>query len=193
MAFPGRWAPSLGRVSNLYDRSKPIDHQIKCRPLLGGSLSHPAQRFRWLDFDFLRDHPYFLPGFTSSALTSIAVLVGYFVLEEVGLPKYQCPIGFHCLQTLPSKRLARQQSITSLQQSTTSLYTDISPRHSEQLGVKALLASPAMFALCWSGFALSFLAAGFEVIFVLYSYTAVQNGGLGFPVSERCVALYPSD
>jgi hypothetical protein len=53
---------------------------------------------------------------------------------------------------------------------------------SEPHGFKALLSKPVIRALCGSGFALAFLAGGFEVVFVLYCYSAVENGGLGLPV-----------
>lgn len=53
--------------------------------------------------------------------------------------------------------------------------------------MKTLLSMPIMFALSGSAFAFSFLSVTFEVIFVLYSYTAVLDGGLGFPVSRTAL------
>lgn len=43
---------------------------------------------------------------------------------------------------------------------------------------------PVIRALCGSGFALSFVSGGFDVIFVLYCYSAVKDGGLALPVSH---------
>jgi len=43
---------------------------------------------------------------------------------------------------------------------------------------------PVIRALCGSGFALSFVSGGFDVIFVLYCYSAVKDGGLALPASQ---------
>lgn len=51
------------------------------------------------------------------------------------------------------------------------------------LTASELLANPIIYALSTSGFALSFLASGFEVLYVLVCYTDIQNGGLGLSVS----------
>ena len=50
------------------------------------------------------------------------------------------------------------------------------------LSLKELLSNPAILSLCTSGFALCFLNTGFQVIFVLFSYTSILNGGLGLSV-----------
>lgn len=81
-------------------------------------------------------------------------------------------------QSLPSKQISRQPSFTSSCSPTDTVAS------SKQVGIRELLAMPVMFALCGSAFAMSFLSTTFEVIFILYSYTAVLDGGLGFPVSR---------
>jgi len=50
------------------------------------------------------------------------------------------------------------------------------------VGMFALLAIPTVRALTASGFALSFLAGAFDVVFVLFCYSPISTGGLGFPV-----------
>lgn len=40
-----------------------------------------------------------------------------------------------------------------------------------------------MRALTLSGFALAFIAAAFDTVFVLFCYTPISLGGLGFDVS----------
>lgn len=50
--------------------------------------------------------------------------------------------------------------------------------------MRSLLSKPIIRALCGSGFALSFVSSGFDVIFVLYCYSAVNDGGLALPVSR---------
>ncbi|KAF7974721.1 hypothetical protein HWV62_11385 [Athelia sp. TMB] len=126
-------------------------------PLLGGAFSTPAQKYTWLDFEFLRRYPYFLPGSVSSVITLVAVIVGYCFLRE----------------TLPSKVRASKGHKGN----------EEGPESSSEkpLGMRAILANPAIFALVTSSAGVSFLFTGFEVVFVLYSYTSVPNGGLGFP------------
>jgi len=55
---------------------------------------------------------------------------------------------------------------------------------SEPHSMNSLLSKPIIRALCGSAFALSFISSGFDVIFVLYCYSAVKDGGLSLPVSR---------
>ncbi len=48
--------------------------------------------------------------------------------------------------------------------------------------VRQLLAIPIIHALCVSAFALSFLSAAFDVLFVLFCYSPILSGGLAFSV-----------
>lgn len=80
-------------------------------------------------------------------------------------------------QSLPSKQISRPPSFISSCSETDTVES------SKPVGIRALLAMPVMFALCGSAFATSFLNTTFEVVFNLYAYTAVLDGGLGFPVS----------
>jgi hypothetical protein len=45
-----------------------------------------------------------------------------------------------------------------------------------------LLRVPAIRALCWSGCGLCLAATGFDVVFVLFCFSGVKSGGLGFDV-----------
>ncbi|KAF7984642.1 hypothetical protein HWV62_12879 [Athelia sp. TMB] len=137
-------------------------------PMLGGSLAHPADKMPWLDFAFLRRYPFFLPGAIASLLTVLAVFIGYFVLQE----------------TLPSKvRKSKMQSL--------GVEVNDEP-HDKPLSLKELLSNPAILSLCTSGFALCFLNTGFQVIFVLFSYTSILNGGLGLSTDQIGFALSTS-
>ncbi|KZP29862.1 MFS general substrate transporter [Athelia psychrophila] len=159
---------NFGLAVPLFGLSWPIGGIIG--PLLGGTFSTPAEKYTWLDCSFLREYPYFLPGGISSVITFIAAIVGYFMLRE----------------TLPRKiRAYRKLSATPDPETQ-------SHAHVESLGIKALLSNPAMYAISTSNFGLSFLAMGFEVIFVLYSYTPVPLGGLGLPAKQIGYALSSS-
>jgi len=95
------------------------------------------------------------------------------------------------IQTLPSKRSVRpensQSSSRAASPGSSTLYgtmepSELSPKPSEPHSFASLLSMPVIRALCGSGFALSFLVGGFEVLFVLYCYSAIENGGLGLSV-----------
>ena len=49
----------------------------------------------------------------------------------------------------------------------------------------ALLSDPVLRAVCTTGFALAFIAGGFDALFVLFCYTSISDGGLSLPVSEH--------
>jgi hypothetical protein len=50
-----------------------------------------------------------------------------------------------------------------------------------------LFGQPHIRAVLGSGFMLSFMAVGFDVVFVLYSYTSVSLGGMGRSVSRYLI------
>ncbi|KAF7984675.1 hypothetical protein HWV62_12947 [Athelia sp. TMB] len=127
--------------------------------MLGGTLSHPVDKASWLNFGLLRRYPFFLPGGVASVLSLLAICVGFFIMHE----------------TLPSKAQKTSPSTGSDQHV---------PVLDKPLSVKELLANPALYALCVSGFALSFLNSGFQVTFALFAYTSVLNGGLGLSTEQ---------
>ncbi|KAF7984626.1 hypothetical protein HWV62_12847 [Athelia sp. TMB] len=170
-------ASNFGRAAPLFGLSWPLGSILG--PLLGGALSTPADKYAWLDFEFLRRYPYFLPGGVSSVVTLIAVITGYFFLRE----------------TLPSKvRAAKLKERAAKDRSGSVTPVDVAEvaydaESDKPLGMRALLANPAMRALVTSNAGLSFLCTGYEVVFVLYAYTAVPLGGLGFPARQIGYAL----
>ncbi|KAL0947403.1 hypothetical protein HGRIS_013516 [Hohenbuehelia grisea] len=59
------------------------------------------------------------------------------------------------------------------------------PREPEQQwSASALLKLPVIRALCLSGCALSFIGTAFDVVFVLFCYSAVESGGLALSASQ---------
>ncbi|GAA5983821.1 hypothetical protein JCM5350_007560 [Sporobolomyces pararoseus] len=56
-------------------------------PLLGGYLSHPAERFpQFFDFPFFRENPYVLPCLVGALFPFLGAIVGFFFLEETLKP-----------------------------------------------------------------------------------------------------------
>ncbi|KIJ60665.1 hypothetical protein HYDPIDRAFT_43197 [Hydnomerulius pinastri MD-312] len=139
-------------------------------PLIGGSFSHPASKYpEAFDYEFWRDYPYFLPCLIAAIVAIIGVILGYAFLEE----------------TLPSKRKQNnEKSAVSASDSAATLSSSPSLALEKPMGVKELLSLPIMSALATSGFALSFLATSFDVVFVLFCYSPVEAGGLAFSASE---------
>ncbi|KAJ7724068.1 major facilitator superfamily domain-containing protein [Mycena maculata] len=131
-------------------------------PLLGGLFSDLDTRYprSFGHFEFIKMHPYFIPGLISSVIASLGLLSVYFFLEE----------------TLPSKRQNRCHGCDI------SSGTDATP--STPLTFMELLAIPVIRALTLSGFALNFISTAFDVVFVLFCYTSVETGGLGFSATQ---------
>ncbi|KAF7975297.1 hypothetical protein HWV62_10066 [Athelia sp. TMB] len=159
---------NVGLAMSIFGVSWPIGSIIG--PLVGGGLSNPTARHHWLDWPFLRRFPYFLPGAVSGTLTLTAVFIGYLFLKE----------------TLPKKLRSRRSTDATVH---SSMDVTASDEDQKPLTMRELLSIPIIFNLAGSGFALSFLTTGFEVLFALYSYTAVENGGLGFPPAKIGYAL----
>ncbi|KAJ7889955.1 major facilitator superfamily domain-containing protein [Mycena olivaceomarginata] len=119
-------------------------------PLIGGFFSNMATKYPdYFGFDFLEEHPYFMPGIICALLASLGFILTYLFLEE----------------TLPSKRNGNSAN-------------------SATMGVRELLAIPRIRTLGLSSFALAFLGTGHTVVFVLFCYTPIEQGGLAFSVSE---------
>jgi hypothetical protein len=53
---------------------------------------------------------------------------------------------------------------------------------------RELFSVPIIRALCLSGCALSFISTSFDVVFVLFCFSPIDLGGLGFSV--RCFLLF---
>ncbi|KAG8981009.1 hypothetical protein FRC05_003909 [Tulasnella sp. 425] len=137
-------------------------------PFLGGMLSHPAERYPTLfgNFALLRDRPFFLPCLVSVFITVAAILVATFLMEE----------------TLPKQYQEKEREQATPQD------TLVEPTASGQSTPFGLLADPAVRYVVLTGFCMSFLAIGFDVVFVLWSYTPLALGGL-----QREVCLLSTD
>lgn len=182
-------------------------------PMIGGTLEHAATKYpKVFKYTFLEENPYFLPCLVSGLFACITAIVGVFLLEEVRGPlKLFIVGGCHTLQTLPSKRCTKRDSSRHSSNSSIDTLNSTSMRDNETdahtkskpFSTRDLLFDPVIKSLCMSAFALSyvslsifgvmitnsmaafrFLSAGFDVLFVLYCFTPVEDGGLSLPVSK---------
>ncbi|KAF7986656.1 hypothetical protein HWV62_26492 [Athelia sp. TMB] len=148
-------------------------------PLLGGLLSHPAEKYHFLDIEFLRQWPYFLPGFVTGLVALCGSLIGFQFLKET-LPSKTCP----------SRALkAHWRMSSSCSFASAALWDEADTDAIEEVEPKShsfsqILANPAIMALAGSAFALNLLSRGFEIILVLYAFSPIENGGLSF-TSQR--------
>ncbi|EIN05822.1 MFS general substrate transporter [Punctularia strigosozonata HHB-11173 SS5] len=166
-------------------------------PLIGGSLSNMASNAGRSPFlksyvPFLLTYPYFLPCLAAGAISLLAVCLGWYWLEE----------------TLPSKRRPAPSALRKVKLNPGRAYGAVAPpspppassaphgfpggpedRAAKPPSAWSLLGIPALRALCLSGAALSFAATAFDVVFVLFCYTPLQSGGLGFNASKIGYAL----
>jgi len=155
-------------------------------PIIGGQLSDPAKRYPTVfgQYEILHQYPYLLPCAVSCLITTVSVIACVLFVDE----------------TLPSKVAARTKSLHEIKApvtpttsygsaSITSTLSEDSAENSTRaptppppapkMGMMELLASPQVRAILASTFMLSILGMGFEVVFVLYSYTRIDLGGLG--------------
>ncbi|KAG8891293.1 hypothetical protein FRB99_003685, partial [Tulasnella sp. 403] len=162
-------------------------------PLIGGMLSHPAERYPSLfgGFQLLKDKPYLLPCFASSAITMVSILSSIFFLKE----------------SLPSKVLASKgRDRRAEASSTASSPTECSPPCNYQsISRQNDLAedhpvtptppnTPSLFnkrviRLLMAGFMMSFTCIAYETVFILWAYTPISLGGLQRNPSEIGIAL----
>lgn len=138
-------------------------------PLIGGTFSHAASKYpSLLGYAIFEKYPYFFPCLVSAIIAFVGVLLGFVFLEE----------------TLPSKRRRNNEKCTSLRPNVPSLGAGPPILGPKSMSLKEILTYPAISALVASGFSLSFVATSFEVVFVLFCYSAIQSGGLAFSASK---------
>lgn len=129
-----------------------------------------------------------------------------FFLGRGRLP-YSSTVAFYAdnpLQTLPSKvnakkKAERRRSSCSSSSAGSTLYgaTDTQEQNQSEettlplaemeegtkpQSIKSLIQDPAIRAIMTSGTFLMFTYTSFDVLFSLYSFTAIEDGGVGLPV-----------
>ncbi|TCD61670.1 hypothetical protein EIP91_008092 [Steccherinum ochraceum] len=125
-------------------------------PLIGGTFSNAATKYPQLfNIEIFHLYPYLLPCLIAGALALFGAIGGFFCLEE----------------TLPSKRKGYVQKADA-------------EKPQQAASIRYLWSIPVVRALCLSGCFLSFINTAFDVVFVLFCYSAIQAGGLAFSASE---------
>ncbi|KZT10758.1 MFS general substrate transporter, partial [Laetiporus sulphureus 93-53] len=147
-------------------------------PLIGGTFANPATEYPgWFDTPFWRNYPYFLPCLITTLLALVALFLAIFVLEET------LPGRIALLKDLDEDSALIESSESTIDEA------EIMDSPSKPLGVKVLLSTPVILMVCASSGALAFVASCFNTVFVLQSYTSVENGGLGLKPAQIGQAL----
>jgi hypothetical protein len=142
-------------------------------PLIGGTFSHPATRYPDIfgHIPFLHTHPYFLPCFMSSSLTICSIIIGALFVEE----------------TLPSKIQEKKALITNSNPHSIpptygtlrdTLPTPAVEQPPKPTSISTILSQPTARWVFSTSFLLSGQAIAFDVVFILFAYTALDLGGL---------------
>ncbi|KDQ31599.1 hypothetical protein PLEOSDRAFT_156256 [Pleurotus ostreatus PC15] len=142
-------------------------------PMIGGSLSHPAERFPRLfgRSRFLQEYPYFLPCGISPTFAFIAWLVTYFFLKETLAVK----ISF------ASPKWVRRRK----ERATPDHDADVSDNKvgAGHLPLHALLIKPVLTTTA-SYAALALVDIAYRAVQPLFLSSPIALGGLGWPPSD---------
>ncbi|EIN05792.1 MFS general substrate transporter [Punctularia strigosozonata HHB-11173 SS5] len=149
-------------------------------PLVGGLLANPGERWIMFSSKLWKTYPYALPCLATAALATLALLAGSLILKE----------------TLPAKRSAEhKQSLDAVESSIVDapdpevLFVEARADALQPPTTRELLTHPPLRAVLIAGVVMAFLASAFNAVFVLFCYTPVRIGGLGFSPSEIGRAL----
>ncbi|KAH9816226.1 major facilitator superfamily domain-containing protein [Melampsora americana] len=150
-------------------------------PLLGGYLSQPAERFpnTWFGrTQFWHDFPWVLPCFVASIIPLVSCVLGYVYLEETLPTKTFRP------HIKPRHALNCDSTTPLLQDSPTVVAGEpASPSISILLRDRNLRTILVNYSL------LSFQTIALEALLVLFAYTPVESGGIGFSAANIGIAL----
>ncbi|KAH9823200.1 major facilitator superfamily domain-containing protein [Melampsora americana] len=151
---------------------------IAIGPAIGGYTAKPAEQYPSLFSitGFFGRYPYFLPCFIAGSLNMLAVVVGIFFLDE----------------TLPTKTPAalKRAAEERIQETETGIH--IAP--SEVTGspsVMSLLKKPVLLVLLCFIF-MAFENSAWNALVPLFSYTRIEDGGLGLSMNQIGTTLSSS-
>lgn len=142
-------------------------------PLCGGYLARPAEQYPYLfgNIDFLKQYPYFLPGFLAGMFNLGAILLGLFCLEE----------------SLPSK-CSRDLSPENRLKLYLESRKSISPPNStiKETGPRSItsLLDKKLSGILLSFFMVNLQSASWNSLVPLFAYTRISDGGLSLSLDQ---------
>ncbi|KAI9621619.1 hypothetical protein H4Q26_015627 [Puccinia striiformis f. sp. tritici PST-130] len=146
-------------------------------PIIGGYLSLPAQQYPNLfgDSAFLIEYPYFLPCLAGGLLNFAAIIVGVFFMEETLETKKKRPERRADYGTMTN-------NVGAMEPTDVMISPEI-PKYSEPPSIRSLCTQPLLMVLLSLG-VMHFQNTAFLAIVPLYSYTKIENGGLGLGLDD---------
>ncbi|CAE6515793.1 unnamed protein product [Rhizoctonia solani] len=168
-------------------------------PLVGGALANPNQSIPHLVPAFLHDlfdkYPYLLPSATACMVTILSLIFTFFFMKETlpsAVRRKTC--GSSGTQRADSLQSALPRA--GIESKKHSSETDLLlATNEEQVDpprswtATELLKLPQLRQLYRASIILSFLSEAHGIVFVLFSHTRIQYGGLGFEPTEIGVVL----
>ncbi|CAE7145906.1 unnamed protein product [Rhizoctonia solani] len=151
-------------------------------PALGGFLSHPAERYPHLfGFELFRRYPYLLPCLAGSTFSTAGLVAGVLFLEET-LPKDSRPEERRPL--LPSKpRTYSQPSSAPTNGTNPQLPPLDGPAANDNIF------TPYIRKILISYGFMAYVTTSINALTVLWLYTPIRVGGIGFSSAEIGVTL----
>ncbi|CAE6452530.1 unnamed protein product [Rhizoctonia solani] len=179
---------ALGEITDETNRGTAFPYVISCwslgsllAPGIGGFLSHPAERYPFIfGFELLRQYPYLPPCLVGSALSTVGLVIGILFLVE----------------TLPRDSVRTGAERRSLLVSKPQTYTRFCPasalrpdQNSRPTSVKDITRDPYVRKVLVSYGFMTYITAAIHSLMVLWMYTPVEAGGMGFSTAEIGTAL----
>ncbi|KAG8753537.1 hypothetical protein FRC11_007327 [Ceratobasidium sp. 423] len=169
-------------------------------PALGGFLSHPAERYPSVfGFGLFRLYPYLLPCLAGSAFSILGLIAGVLFLEE-SLPRHQSPDS----TSAERRPLLASESRTNHPAYSTSTTRPVAnpqlpppdarestPDSTEKNvpSVKEIMCIPYTRKVIISYGVVAYVTIAINAVMVLWLYTPVKAGGVGFSVLS--VLVFP--
>ncbi|KAG6853476.1 hypothetical protein C0991_004092 [Blastosporella zonata] len=147
-------------------------------PIIGGSLSRPAERFPGLfgTNEFFKKYPYFLPCAVPATYTAIAWLVTFLFLKDT----LKSPVSISRLLKLRGdKAIMPMKGVVGSQEAPTRPDSTV-PDKDKPLPLRDLL-TPQVVLAAGNYAVLSLVDIAFRAIHPLFLSTPIALGGLGLP------------
>ncbi|KAH7337118.1 major facilitator superfamily domain-containing protein [Rhizoctonia solani] len=164
-------------------------------PALGGFLSHPAERYPSVfGCELFRHYPYLLPCLAGSAFSIIGLIAGILFLEET-LPKDKTPTAGDAERR---PLLASNSRNYSGSYSTSHTHSVPNPRlpspdicgsrldgaEKHAPSVKEIMRITSIRKILISYGFMAYVTVSINAILILWLYTPVKSGGIGFSTAE---------
>ncbi|CAE6459209.1 unnamed protein product [Rhizoctonia solani] len=186
----------LGEITDETNQGAALSYFLLCwslgwllAPAIGGSFSHPAERYPSVfGFELFRRYPYLLPCLIASVFSTLGLVAGIFFLEET-LPKK--PTSAERRPLLGSNPRTYSRPSTT---PTPNLSQNVRQPTSEDVGehvpsAKEIIGNQYVRKIIIAYGITSFVTVSMSALMVLWLYTPVNIGGMGFSSAEIGTAL----